>query len=547
MKKRKKKKNTLQHTLFALILTLLLAFFFWTNEESVAPSAPPEEGSPPVIYSNLTGDNLEKTFVHAISKANHSLLFFIYALNAPEIIDALKAKSLQGISVKVIYDAKASTGVDRKLGTSVDAAARISKGLMHKKILVVDNSEVWIGSANMTKDSLEAQGNLVAAMRSKTLAEVITQAECSGNPCPPQKVDVGGQEVELWLLPDTHLPAVKRIDELLKSAQKTIHLAMFTFTRTDFAQDLIDAKKRGVKVEVFLDHQSAKGTSAKIVAMLKKADIPVYTNPGQSILHYKFLLVDNETLVNGSANWTQAAFKQNDDCFMILPHLEEKQKDKMREVTDHLKKTMKPLKLALSGRGKMGKEVAAAAIEQGHQIVDSFADADLCIDFSHASKVMKTIYQAANLKKNIVIGTTGWHDDLAEARTIVDQSGIGLLYSPNFSIGVHLYIKMLQAAAKLMEQQHYDIAGFEMHHREKADSPSGTAKAISEIFNPKLQFSSLRVGHVPGTHTIIFDSSEDQITLTHTAKGRAGFALGAIKAAEWLHGRKGFYTLEDIL
>ena len=497
---------------------------------------------------------MQKTFASAISHAEQSLLFLIYALNDTEIIEALKTKSEEGIPVQVIYDPKASTGVDRKLGRAVEATARVTKGLMHKKILVIDGNEVWIGSANMTKDSLEAQGNLVAAMKSQALAEAIAEkakslsGACAEKPCPPQKVNIGGQDVELWFLPDTDLQAVNRIQSLLQGARKTIQVAMFTFTRVDFAKDLIDAKKRGVKVEVFLDHQSAKGTSAKIAAMLRKAGISIYTNPGQSILHYKFLVVDNETLVNGSANWTQAAFKQNDDCFMILPKLQEEQKDKLRELTEHLKKTMTPLKIALSGRGKMGTVVAETAVEQGHQIVDALAEADLCVDFSHASKVLDTIKAAAALRKNIVIGTTGWQENQENARQIVDESGIGLLYSPNFSIGVHLYIKMLQAAFNLMDtHKEFDIAGFEMHHREKADSPSGTAKAISELFPGKLNFSSVRVGQVPGTHSVIFDSSSDQITLTHTAKGRKGFALGAIKAAEWLHGKQGFYTLEDIL
>jgi 4-hydroxy-tetrahydrodipicolinate reductase len=250
-----------------------------------------------------------------------------------------------------------------------------------------------------------------------------------------------------------------------------------------------------------------------------------------------------------------------------LHQLTDEQKTKMTELVNHLKGTMKPLKIALFGTGKMGSLVAEVAHEKGYSI-QSLEDADLAIDFSHPSAVLNNIAIASEAGKNVVIGTTGWEKDLQEVKTLISEKNIGALYSPNFSIGVHLYLKALQTAAELIALQGgYDVGGYEIHHNQKADSPSGTAKTIcstllknfknkkealfetshAAVSSDQLHFSSLRLGHSPGIHTVTFDSPFDSITLTHSAKNRKGFATGAVIAAEWLHGKKGFYTLEDIL
>lgn len=571
-KKKSKKKRSLEQSILALLLSLALSYFYWEGNVEEAPSAPPTGGNPATLYSNMTGDHLQKTFASAIQNAKKSVLLLIYSLNDPHILQALKQKSEEGVPVKVIYDASASVGVDRKLGPSVNAIARSATGLMHQKILVLDEEEVWLGSANMTTDSLCEQGNLVAALKCDHLAKNILQrangmsADATEKSITNHRFSIGGQECELWFLPDNK-NAVAKIRSILQEAKKTIRIGMFTFSRYDFAKDLIDAKKRGVEVEIFMDHQSSKGANSQIAAMLKKSGIAIYTNPGQSLLHYKFLYVDGSTLVNGSANWTKAAFQQNDDFFMILHRLTDNQKNKMEELINHLRGSMTPLKLALFGTGKMGSLVIEVAKEKGHSI-QPLEQADLAIDFSHPSAVVKNVAAAAEAGKNVVIGTTGWEENLDEVRAIVEENSIGALYSPNFSIGLHLYLKALKAAAELIAAQgSYDVGGFEIHHSQKADSPSGTARAIAKtllksfphkkkalyetshsvISSEHLHFASLRLGHNPGTHTVVFDSPFDSITLTHEAKNRKGFATGAVLAAEWLGNKKGFYTLEDVL
>lgn len=145
------------------------------------------------------------------------------------------------------------------------------------------------------------------------------------------------------------------------------------------------------------------------------------------------------------------------------------------------------------------------------------------------------------------MGTTGWYDRLDEMKALVDKYQIGFLYSPNFSLGVHLFLQVVEEAAKrYLAYSEYSVGGIELHHSEKKDAPSGTAKAIMEIIDKPCEFVSVRLGAIPGTHTVIFDSKADQITLQHEARSRESFAIGAVKAAEWLHGKKGFYTLEDM-
>ncbi len=222
------------------------------------------------------------------------------------------------------------------------------------------------------------------------------------------------------------------------------------------------------------------------------------------------------------------------------------------------------MKIALIGYGKMGKAVEQHAIAKGHTIVatidskGSFEDltaADICIDFTRPDCALNNIQKVAALKKNLIMGTTGWHDQLETARAIVKDASIGFLFAPNFSLGIALFLQMVEHAAKLIAPFNcYDVSGIEIHHNQKLDSPSGTAKNIIEKLQAHLpnnqvpiEFSSLRVGSVPGTHTTLFDSPADTITLTHTARNRDGFASGAIVAAEWLQGKTGFFTLSDML
>lgn len=335
MGKRKKKSNTLplpkklsQALMYGLFF-LLASSAYWFNEK-ISETQLPVEGAPVELYANQTEDDLTQTFSQAIASAKESILLLIYSLTDPTVIKQLKAKADQGVQVRVISDAKASPYMEDKLGDKIDVLRRFSKGLMHLKILVVDKRLIWLGSANMTGESLRLHGNLVEGIESPALAEEVWARASSMNQenvaCGHcyRAVQAGDQKVELWFLPNNP-PAVDRIISLLRSAKKTIRVAMFTFTRYDLARELIAAVKRGVRVEVVIDNASGKGASAKVVQLLASNGVPVALSTSQGLLHHKFAYIDETILVNGSANWTKSAFTVNDDCFMVVDPLTEKQ------------------------------------------------------------------------------------------------------------------------------------------------------------------------------------------------------------------------------
>lgn len=204
-----------------------------------------------------------------------------------------------------------------------------------------------------------------------------------------------------------------------------------------------------------------------------------------------------------------------------------------------------PLKISLIGYGKMGKMVEIAALARHHTIVEP-ALADICIDFTHPDAAVESIHRLAKENKSIVMGTTGWYDRLPEVEAIVKKYQIGLLYSANFSLGVNLFLQVVEEAAKKFLSFDYNVAGIESHHHQKIDAPSGTALAIEKRVGVPVKFASVRCGSIPGKHELIFDSPVDQITLIHEARSREGFALGAVQAAEWLKGKTGLYTMEDM-
>ena len=195
--------------------------------------------------------------------------------------------------------------------------------------------------------------------------------------------------------------------------------------------------------------------------------------------------------------------------------------------------------------------VERCALERGDEVVARFStehpptsrleEADISIDFTHPSAVLKTLEIVAPFKKPIVIGTTGW--DIEGALPYADEMGI--FYAPNFSLGMALFERLLKEA-HLLFSPFYEVSGVEIHHSKKKDAPSGTAHALSRQI-PGLSFESIRSGSHPGTHQIIFDAPEDTIELTHRARSLEGFAKGAMEAARWLMGKVGFYTMHDYI
>jgi len=215
----------------------------------------------------------------------------------------------------------------------------------------------------------------------------------------------------------------------------------------------------------------------------------------------------------------------------------------------------------------MGRLVGALAVEKGHEIaltididdaarsVDELASAvrgcDVAIDFSIADAVPKNAEACAGAKVPLVVGTTGWQSQVNDVRRVVAEHDGALIYGANFSVGVQLYYRIAARAAELFRGvESYDPFIEEAHHKRKRDAPSGTAvqvqKIVSENLDRDVPVASTRAGYIPGTHRLGFDSAADQITLTHTARSREGFAAGALMAAQWIIGRKGVFEFSEV-
>ena len=225
------------------------------------------------------------------------------------------------------------------------------------------------------------------------------------------------------------------------------------------------------------------------------------------------------------------------------------------------------MSLILIGHGRMGRLVEQYAVAHGCTIAgiitaetgpDVLRSADLrdveaVVDFSIGSAVKDNLSLVADRGWNIVIGTTGWQADEAACRAIVDRAGIGVIASANFSIGMNVFRRISEDAAKRFAAMP-DVGAWihEKHHHAKKDAPSGTAlmlqRAMAEAgYSRKIDVSSTRVGSIPGTHEIGFDAASETITLTHTVRDRAVFAHGALEAARWITGRSGWFTMDDMV
>jgi 4-hydroxy-tetrahydrodipicolinate reductase len=235
------------------------------------------------------------------------------------------------------------------------------------------------------------------------------------------------------------------------------------------------------------------------------------------------------------------------------------------------------MKIALFGYGKMGKEIEQIALQRNHEIVLKLNEnnieqitsfdlkkADVGIEFSTPHSVIKNIHTALDVELPLVIGTTGWYDQLEEIKSHCLKKNGSLFYASNFSLGVNLFFKVNSYLAELMNKYNdYEISMEEIHHIHKLDKPSGTAISlanqilekvdrkknwsISEKKPETLFIQDVREGEVPGTHIVKYTSTIDDIEIMHKAHNRKGFALGAVLAAEFLHNKKGVYTMSDLI
>ena len=230
------------------------------------------------------------------------------------------------------------------------------------------------------------------------------------------------------------------------------------------------------------------------------------------------------------------------------------------------------MKIALLGYGKMGKVIERVALERGHEIVlrkssastyEGLENADVAIDFSVPDSAVCNIKQCFDTNVPVVSGTTGWLEHYNEMVSLCESKNGGFIYGSNFSLGVNIFFELNSYLAKMMSKfNQYKVSMEEIHHTQKLDEPSGTAISLAKgiiensnyaswtLENPtekEIYIDAKRIENVPGTHSVFYDSSVDQIEIKHTAHSREGFALGSVIAAEWLVNKKGVFTMKDVL
>ena len=227
------------------------------------------------------------------------------------------------------------------------------------------------------------------------------------------------------------------------------------------------------------------------------------------------------------------------------------------------------MKIALIGYGKMGKLLHSLCLENGYEVVsiiDSDSDkypknidkeslngAEVALEFTQPEGVVERISQLAKCGVNVIVGTSGWYDRLAEVEAIALENKVGIMYSANFSIGMNVFFQAVDYMSKLMaSMEKYDLYAYEEHHNMKKDKPSGTANYITSMIKknddsiaPEFKFEAIRAGKKPGTHVIGYDGDYDFIELKHLARDRSAFVSGAVKSAQWINGKTGFYNFSN--
>lgn len=300
---------------FRVSLSLLIGglslFFIWLIYTATTVSLPSVE-NPLIFYSNQTRNDIKAVFYRSIKEAKSHVYLSIYGLTDDTLIHALNKKALH-TPVDVYYDPSASVNLRKKLPSVHSLHPIKTKGLMHRKLLILDKELIFFGSANFTPSSLLFHSNFIIGLHDPQLAKFFQNSIDSY-----YSFEIQQQQAEIFLLPTAGKEALARILQLINQAEKTIDVAIFTLTHPFICRALIDAKNRNVQVTVVFDGYSAKGASKKALEQLKNQGIAVYTSQGAHLLHHKLCVVDQKILITGSANWTKAAFSKNADLLFIL-------------------------------------------------------------------------------------------------------------------------------------------------------------------------------------------------------------------------------------
>jgi phosphatidylserine/phosphatidylglycerophosphate/cardiolipin synthase-like enzyme len=270
----------------------------------------PSQQNPLIFYSTQTSDDLRVLFKNAIEHTKHSLFLQIYGCTDLNLLNELQKAHKRQVNINLLYDPTGSGALNKKLPFAIPLSCQ---GLMHKKILISDEKTIFLGSANLTPTSLRMHDNIVIGIYHPEFASFL-QSSLENHFC----FLINNQPAEYWHLPDFHHQCLNKILDLIRTAKSSIHLALFTFTHPLILKELIKAHQRGVLIHIAIDFYSARGASKTAIQTLNKEGIIHWVGPSNKLLHHKWALIDEKTLLVGSANWTRLAFQKNEDCLFIL-------------------------------------------------------------------------------------------------------------------------------------------------------------------------------------------------------------------------------------
>ncbi|WP_375793353.1 phospholipase D-like domain-containing protein [Chlamydia sp. 12-01] len=316
-----------------IILTLVSILLFCVLTKSPTPDTFQTfiASQEPIIYSKQCGDNSLKVLCDAIDSAEKNIFLRIYRLSAPEIFTSLANQANAKRDVAIHYEkiAKIQEFPKNKYVTLVEHPAEGRK-LMHQKALAIDDKQAWLGSANYTHASFLQDSNLIIGLKSKELCQYIKEESC-GN------CVIYGQHAQYFSLPGDQGKALSAVLQTLRTAQKTIRVAMFALTYPPVFRELNEAKKRGVDVKILID-KDFKKLSIRQIQALKDSNLTLHTKTTRYRLHHKFAVVDQKTLIAGSVNWSEAGFCINSEDMLILNNLTNKQVKKLDKIWRDLEK-----------------------------------------------------------------------------------------------------------------------------------------------------------------------------------------------------------------
>lgn len=297
-----------------VILIGFAALYSFCIKAALSPSLPSAHQSL-IIFSNQTRDDLHLVLKKSFMSATHSVDLWMYAATDTSLLNLLQTKAEKGTSVHIYYDKRGGTP---PLSPLLNPHTVKCKGLMHRKIVIIDDAIVYLGSANMTPSSLQLHDNLSVGIYNPGLAQFLKA---------PHSTTYSFENGLLWLLPDP--AAIQELVDRIDKAQTSIFVAMFTLTQNDLLEALVRAKQRGVDVKLAIDRYTARGASKKGVHKLSEAGVQLYQSAGLPLLHHKWAYIDQKELILGSTNWTEAAFRKNEDLLLFLTSLAPAQKTQM--------------------------------------------------------------------------------------------------------------------------------------------------------------------------------------------------------------------------